>query len=315
VGNARATQIPYVSLSYHKAHICDRFSVKGVFRLDNYAVCGLVGYDRYAAAQSNGVQAEKPTRALPPELKMKCPFRLNPAVPSALALILFLMAACGTESTKAPSVRDTFTPAPRAEEATAAASDAGTPETEQAFEVLSVSLQNQGGEMEGHTPRGFQGMGTGLFAGDNLNPRFPNGDGVQIFLTFDLSAVPSGVVGAAVLHSDAANTIGMPLKDLGPLRAEEVRYDSFSKALWNLEPTPGGAVCVLATSAEGPFQCDLSGAVQRSLDDSYGFAQFRLRLERAGDGDGRQDLLAFFKSDSNSNEPGIFQLDISVVPN
>ena len=158
-------------------------------------------------------------------------------------------------------------------------------------------------------------MGTGLFAGDNLNPGFPNGDGVQFFLTFELSVVPAGAIVAAILRSDAANAFGMPLEDLGPLRAEEVRYDSFSPSLWDLEPTPGGAVCVLATSAEGPFQCDLSGAVQRSLDDSYGFAQFRLRLERAGDGDGRQDLLAFFKSNSNTNEPGIFQLDISVVPN
>lgn len=30
------------------------------------------------------------------------------------------------------------------------------------------------------------GMGTGLFAGDDLNPGFPPGDGVQIFLTFEL---------------------------------------------------------------------------------------------------------------------------------
>ena len=50
-----------------------------------------------------------------------------------------------------------------------------------------ILLQNQGGSMEGHTPRGFRGMGTGLFAGDNLNQRFPDGDGVQLFLTFDLN--------------------------------------------------------------------------------------------------------------------------------
>jgi len=44
-------------------------------------------------------------------------------------------------------------------------------------------------------------------------------------------------------------------------------------------------------------------------------AQFRLRLYAAGDGDGEQDLVAFFKSDSNTNEPGIFLLDVTVSPN
>ncbi len=35
--------------------------------------------------------------------------------------------------------------------------------------ALPLQIQNQGGSMEGHTPRGFAGSGTGLFAGDNLN--------------------------------------------------------------------------------------------------------------------------------------------------
>lgn len=46
-------------------------------------------------------------------------------------------------------------------------------------------------------------MGTGLFAGDNLNPGFPNGDGVQIFLTFDLRGLPEGEVRSAVLRAGA----------------------------------------------------------------------------------------------------------------
>lgn len=61
----------------------------------------------------------------------------------------------------------------------------------------TIILENQGGNMEGHTPRGFQGMGTGLFTGDNLNPNFPEGDGVQLFLTFDLSGLPAGEVASA----------------------------------------------------------------------------------------------------------------------
>lgn len=166
--------------------------------------------------------------------------------------------------------------------------------------------------MEGHTPRGFRGMGTGLFAGDNLNSRFPDGDGVQLFLTFDLSTVPSGKVVSAMLGSENVSVRGMPLKDLGPLRAEEVRYQEFSSDLWNLEPFAGGDTCEFATSSEGPFRCDLSGAVQRSLEDSYSYVQFRLLLDRTGDKDGSQDLVAFFITDSNTNQPGIFELEVVI---
>ena len=175
-------------------------------------------------------------------------------------------------------------------------------------------LQNQGGDMEGHTPRGFPGMGTGLFAGDNLNPRFPDGDGVQLFLTFDLSAVPAGKVVSALLRSGHASVRGMPLKDLGPLRAEEIRYSKFSPALWDLKPFAGGGNCEFAASSRGPFRCDLADVVQRSLNDSYPFAQFRLLLDRAGDNDGSIDLVAFFIVDSNTNQPGIFELEVTVEP-
>ena len=54
--------------------------------------------------------------------------------------------------------------------------------------------------------------------------------------------------------------------------------------------------------------------MQNSLDDSYPYAQFRLRVDQAGDLDVDQDLVAFFKGDSNTNEPGIFLLDITVGP-
>ena len=168
--------------------------------------------------------------------------------------------------------------------------------------------------MEGHTPRGFQAMGTGLFAGDNLNRNFPDGDGVQIFLTFDLTEVPQGKVQSAVLSSENATVVGRPFEDLGELMVEEIRFESFSSALWNAAPLADGASCTLADSASGPFQCDLSVTVQRSLDDSYRYAQFRVRFEEAGDGDGSQDLLAFFKRDSNTNEPGIFQLEVTINP-
>ena len=208
---------------------------------------------------------------------------------------LVLLAACGGSSEATPL------PGP-------------TANTGATAQASNITLENHGGAMEGHTPRGFQGMGTGLFAGDNLNRNFPDGDGVQIFLTFDLRGIPQGKVRSAVLSSVPALVTGTPFEDLGALRAEEVRYSGFSSALWDLAPVEDGANCDLARSASGPFQCDLSGAVQRSLDDSYRYAQFRVRFDEAGDRDGRQDLAAFFKRDSNTNEPGIFLLDVTVLP-
>ena len=183
-----------------------------------------------------------------------------------------------------------------------------------ALPALTVVIENQGGNLEGHTPRGFQGMGTGLFVGDNLNPRFPNGDGVQIFLTFDLSDVPGGEVTSAVLRSNYAQLRGTPFRDLGSLNVEQVRYDRFSSTLWNLEPVTGGANCVFATGDGGPFECDIADGVRSAMDDGYPFAQFRLRMDMAGDGDGLPDMVMFFKTDSNANEPGIFELVISVNP-
>ncbi len=216
-----------------------------------------------------------------------------------LAIIgLVLLAACGGGSPTEPSTRPTSVPA---------VSDYGQP--------VSLTLENHGGAMVGHTPRGFQGSGAGLFAGDNLNQNFPNGDGVQIFLTFDLTGVPPGRVESAVLRAANATVIRTPFEDLGALRAEEFRFEGFSSQLWNAAPVAGGAACTLAESAGEPVTCDVSGAVQGSLDDSYRYAQFRVRFDQAGDGDGEQDLVAFFKSDSNTNEPGIFLLDVTVNPN
>lgn len=156
-------------------------------------------------------------------------------------------------------------------------------------------------------------MGTGLFVGDNLNPNFPEGDGVQTFLTFDLGGVAGPGVESAILSSVPPEFSGTPLADLGNLIVEEVRYDSFSSALWNLEPEAGGRSCVYAMNQDSDFQCDITDIVENSFNDSYSFVQLRLRLENAGDSDGQQDLVLFFNSDSdsNTNEPGLFNLDIT----
>ncbi len=243
----------------------------------------------------------------------------NPRLASLVALTLFLLLVFGCGESLPRVAPEPISPSPDLVTPDVTSDAPVSPDrTVDSVDQTSTSkvilLQNQGGEMEGHTPRGFPGMGTGLFAGDNLNRRFPDGDGVQLFLTFDLSAVPSGKIVSALLRSENASVRGMPLKDLGPLRAEEIRYSKFSKDLWNLEPFAGGDNCEFATLPGGPFRCDLTDAVQRSLDDSYPFAQFRLLLDRAGDNDGTLDLVGFFIADSNTNQPGIFDLEVTVEP-
>lgn len=183
-----------------------------------------------------------------------------------------------------------------------------------------IVINNQGGTMEGHTPRGFQGMGTGLFAGDNLNPGFPNNDGVQFFLTFDLGSIPSGAsvttrtgfkIVSATLRSKNLHLQGSPFKDLGELKAEMVRYDTFSSALWN-RPSDGPG-CTFTVSPDGSVACTVTDTVRRALDNKLRLAQFRVRFEKAGDGDENPDLALFYNNDSNKNEPGIFQLEVALV--
>ena len=147
-----------------------------------------------------------------------------------------------------------------------------------------------------------------------LSPPRNRVDVSNLGLTFDLDGLPDGDVVSATLRSEHAQTIGDPFGDLGDLGAEEVRYDTFSAALWNLAPEAGGGGCTFATSAAGPFECDVTSVVERSRADDYLRAQLRLRLELAGDSDGSPDLVEFFITDTNTNEPGIFELDVTVQP-
>ncbi len=172
----------------------------------------------------------------------------------------------------------------------------------------TITVDNQGGTMEGHTPRGFAGIGTGLFVGDNLNANFPNGDGLQMFLTFDVSNVSVDVTTSVTLRSSNARIEGAPLEDLGNLLVETVQYDSFSKASWDLEAGP--FVCVLGVSASNSFSCDVTEAVAQALERGDSLVQFRVRFEKAGDNDGSPDLVYFNSANSNRNESGIFQLEI-----
>jgi len=204
-----------------------------------------------------------------------------------------LLAACGSADSGAEDVSSS-----EGTEAAGATASTSPP----------ASIGNQGGSLEGHTPRRFAGMGSGLFVGDNLNPGFPNDDGVQTWLTFDL---PAGldVVTAAVLTTDALVVQGSPFEDLGNLNAEPVHYDEFSADLFDLAANGEASIC--QRIAAGRVECDVTDTVSDAITSGRSRVQFRLKFDVVGDSDGAQDLALFFLTDSNTNEPGIFLLEIS----
>lgn len=181
--------------------------------------------------------------------------------------------------------------------------------TSPAFAQQITTVPNHGGAMEGHTPRGFRGMGTGLFVGDNLNPSFPQGDGVQTFLTFDLTNLPAGEISQAVLSAPSMQVSGTPFRDLGPLTVEAVAYERFSPDLWNTPAT--GPACTLATAPADTAACDVTTVVRDAQAAGSDTLQFRLRLEQAGDSDGQPDMVIFFATNPNQNQPGLFALQIT----
>jgi hypothetical protein len=149
-------------------------------------------------------------------------------------------------------------------------------------------------------------MGTGLFAGDNLNSSFPEGDGVQTYLTFPLTGEVSAT--GAMLRSDVLQTRGTPFDDLGSLFVERVRYDQFGPDLFDLPPASDPLTCTV--TGETSVACDVTAAVQAAIDEGSSSIQFRLRFEKVADNDGTADLAMFFRTDSNTNEPGLFTLVI-----
>ncbi len=169
-----------------------------------------------------------------------------------------------------------------------------------------VVVENQGGSLEGHTPRGFAGMGTGLFVGDNLNPGFPDGDGVQLFLTFDLPDM-SASADRVILRSDSLQVQGDPFADLGVLSATLVSYTEFGPHLFDLEPNGEAIACERV--GDSSIECDVSSTLSSLAGANADRAQFRLRFDQAGDSDGTADLAMFNRGDSNTNEAGIFRLE------
>ena len=225
---------------------------------------------------------------------------LGRRAPLLLGLAIVL-AACGSSS-------DTTSDATAPESAPdATTSDAAASEPSAEVTVDWV-VPNQGGANEGHTPRGFQGSGTGLFAGDELNTNFPPEDGVQIWLSFELPA-DVDTVSDATLRSDALSVRGNPFETLGDLEIAPVRYETFGPSVVPLEPVGPTVICPPPSGST--FTCDVADAVSSEIDAGRSSVQFRLRFEEVSDPDGEQDLALFFLTDSNTNEPGIFNLELS----
>ncbi|MBL4644513.1 MAG: hypothetical protein JKX80_01465 [Candidatus Pacebacteria bacterium] len=190
-----------------------------------------------------------------------------------------------------------------------ATNEASTNDTSKNSNGSVITIFNEGGTAGGHTPRGFSGMGSGLFAGDNLNPNFPEGDGVQTFITFDVSQITDSEKASAVLRANDIKINGTPFEDLGNLVVDAVSYDVFSRDLWDSSIV--GSVCTLATKRTDAYECDVSSFIQQILADGEQKVQFRIRFESAGDSDGEQDMVFFYMRDSNSNEVGVFELEIT----
>jgi hypothetical protein len=188
----------------------------------------------------------------------------------------------------------------------AACSGTSTPETSIAGGSNSYVILNQGGTNEGHTPTAFAGMGTGLFAGDNLNASFPEGVGVQLFLTFDIPADIN--VDSALIRSDALHVAGTPFPDLGPLLVEPIRYSEFGPELFDLEAAGGAATC--SVTSDTTIECPVTEAIDNAVGRRDTTAQFRIRFDTEADNDGQQDLAMFFRTSSNTNEAGLFELII-----
>jgi len=202
-------------------------------------------------------------------------------------VVLLIAAACSSAAESATSTT----------EPVATAATTATPDV----------IANEGGTLEGHTPTAFAGMGTGLFAGDNLNPGFPEGVGVQTYLTF---ALPQDLdVSSAQIISDVLHISGAPFEDLGPLLAEPIAYESFGPALFDLVAIGPHTECTVTDGTS--IACDVTDALGVAADDGLAAAQFRIRFEVPADNDGNQDLAMFFRTDSNTNEAGIFELEIT----
>ncbi|MCP3937950.1 MAG: hypothetical protein GY708_21585 [Actinomycetia bacterium] len=178
-----------------------------------------------------------------------------------------------------------------------------------------VVLPNQGGAFEGATLWLAEGAGSSLIIGDESNPNLPAGEGLQIYLTFDLSSA-TNLAGASVtsahLRSRAMQQVdGTPFDDLGVLTAAPVIYESFPPT--GEERTPiGDAVECEADPEAVQLSCDVAEGVGAAIEAGAERVSFRLRFAEATDSDGEPDFALFFISEPGLNEPGVFTLELAL---
>ena len=180
-----------------------------------------------------------------------------------------------------------------------------------------VVLPNQGGVFEGATLTESTASAPTLIVGDESAPNLPPGEGLEIYITFDLSQVQSldgaGLV-SAQLRSHAMQIVeGTPFEDLGPLNAVRVQYESFP-------PTPderlalGDEVACEADPAAVQLSCNVLDTVEQALADGVERISFRLRFATPTDADGEPDFALFFVTTQGLNEPGVFTLELGLSP-
>jgi len=112
-----------------------------------------------------------------------------------------------------------------------------------------------------------------------------------------------------VLTSEILSVRGAPFDDLGSLSAEPVTYAEFGPAIFDL--SADGAAVPCERVGDSGLVCDVTAAVADSIVAGESRVQFRLKFDTPGDSDGEADLALFFVTDSNTNEPGIFTLELS----
>lgn len=217
---------------------------------------------------------------------------------TVVVALLFLAAACSSAGETSADSETTAGETGAGENGEAAADET---------RPTSLTITNQGGDMEGHTPRGFAGSGTGLFIGDNLNANFPDGEGIQLLLTFDLPDDVDEILSAS-LTSDVMEVRGDPFNALGDIEAEPVTYTEFGPPLFELE-ADGDPVNCLRVGPSGLI-CDVTQAAADGVAAGKDRLQFRLQFQNLSDSDGEPDLALFYLTDTNSNERGIFTLNL-----
>lgn len=177
-----------------------------------------------------------------------------------------------------------------------------------AQEALTFSIPSGAG-VEGYAARSSGLTGQGLFAGDNINEEFANGDGVAFYLNFDVSQLPAGSVQSAALSSEHALIRGAPFDGLGRLIVQQVKFSKLEDAS---KAEKAGEGCVLGEHSSSSYECDISKALQDAIDDGRQNLQLRVMFDLASDKDGKADIISFYRADGDKN--GVFEIDAQILP-